>query len=181
MKYSEFDRIIKEQAGDIRLEPLSSEIVDVLKGFEYSPPSNGFLPVDAVGFREVIDSQLSFVVLNGGGGISFKTEPFMQLVDSRGAVVGHDIPLSEKHLYDSPDYIWISDDLFFDVKKVQGYEMKCEIHAMKLDTDFLPDDVSARVHFPCTSSVEFLIDRFGLDENKTSVMLMGVDGVEPDE
>ena len=180
MRYSEFEKILKEQSGDIRLVPLSSEIVNVLKGFEYSPPSNGFLPVDVVGFREIIGSQMSFVVLSCGGKLSFKTEPFMKLVDSRGNVVGHDIQLSEKHLYDSPDYIWISDDLFFDAKKVEGYEMTCEIHAVKLNIDLLPDDIEARIFFPCTSSVEFLIDSFGLDENKTSVMLMGVDGLEPD-
>lgn len=163
--------------GVIRIEPLTDEMISVLAKFEFSAPANGFLPVDPVGFNEVMDSDLSLVMFFDDNLASFSEEPFMDLVDSRGVVVGHDILASERHLYDSPDYIWLSDNMFFDIKKVAGYEMRCLIKAARYRPECLPEGIEARVFFPCTSTVEYLDERFGYT-NDTAVVLLGIDGTE---
>ncbi len=165
------------QPGIIDLEPLTDDVVDVLKGFEFSVPANGFLPVYPKGFDDVIGSGHSFVFFFEDGANKFSLEPFMDLVDSKGRVVGHDILPEERHLYDSPDYIWLSDNMFFDVKQVAGLEMKCIIRSVRFRPDYMPENLAARVCFPCTSSVEYLRERFGYG-NDAAVVLIGVDGLK---
>jgi len=177
LKPSEFRSLLTVQPGIIDLEPLTDGVIDVLKGFEFSIPANGFLPVYPRGFDDVIGSGHSFVFFFKDGVNKFSLEPFMDLVDSKGSIVGHDILPEERHLYDSPDYIWISDNMFFDVKKVAGLEMKCIIRSVSFNPDYMPEDLTARVCFPCTSSVEYLREQFGYG-NDVAVVLIGVDGLE---
>ena len=173
----EFKSLLSRQPGVIGLEPLKDDAIEVLKGFEFSVPANGFLPVYPLGFDDVIGSDHSFVFFFDDSHNIFQLEPFMDLVDSRGTIVGHDILPEDRHLYDSPDYIWLSDNMFFDVKKVAGLEMKCIIHSVRFKPEYMPDDLTARVCFPCTSSVEYLRESFGYDET-AAVVLLGVDGLD---
>jgi len=177
LRSSEFKSLLCVQPGIIDLEPLIEDVIDVLRGFEFSIPANGFLPVYPKGFDEVVESGHSFVFFFKDGVNKFSLEPFMDLVDSRGTVVGHDILPEDRHLYDSPDYIWLSDNMFFDMKKVAGLEMKCIIRSVRFRPEYMPEGVSARVCFPCTSSVEYLREIFGYGDD-TAVVLMGVDGLE---
>lgn len=177
LRFSEFKSLLCAQPGIIDLEPLTEDNIDVLKEFEFSIPSNGFLPVYAKGFDDVLESSQRFIFFFDDEVARFSLEPFMDLVDNQGTIVGHDILPEDRHLYDSPDYIWISDNMFFDIKLVAGREMKCIIHSVRFKPDYMPEGIAARVHFPCTSSVEYLRELFGYD-NSIGTVLMGVNGLE---
>jgi hypothetical protein len=179
MRISEFADFLSTQRGIVRLVPMSEGTISRLRAFEFSAPANGFLPVEPCGFDEVVDSSASFVLFFDRS-LSLQLEPFMDLVDSSGNLVGHDILSSERHLYDSPDYMWLSDTMFFDITKIEGKEMRCKIRSVRFRPDFLPEGIEARVHFPCTSSVQYLIDSFGEGIEDPSVVILGVDGVEKD-
>lgn len=177
MNPEEFIEILSGMPGVIRIAELTDDVISDLTRFEFSAPANGFLPVDPIGFNEVVESDISLIMFFDDHLASFEPEPFMYLVDSRGTVVGHDIILSEKHLYDSPEYIWLSDNMFFDMTKASGSEMRCLIKAARYRPECIPEDIRAKVFFPCTSSVEYLLDRFGYSDD-TSVVLLGADGIE---
>ena len=176
LKSSEFIETLSGMPGVVCLSELTDDVIAELEKFEFSPPANGFLPVEPIGFKEVADSDLSLIMFFDDHLPSFTLEPFMELVNSSGDLVGHDILLSEKHLYDSPNYIWLSDNMFFDMTKVAGDEMRCLIRSARYAPECLPIDVSARVYFPCTSTVEYLIDHFGHSQD-VSVVLLGADGI----
>ena len=177
MRRSEFEEAVSGMPGIVRLNKLTDDVLREIGKFEFSAPANGFLPVDPVGFTDVACSPGRYALYFNEGLMHFEPEPFMDLVDSRGTVVGHDIVLSEKHLYDSPDYIWISDNMFFDMKKVAGLEMRCLIKSVRYRPGPIPEDVVAKVFFPCTSTVEYLLNHCGFGQD-VSVVLMGVDGLE---
>jgi len=179
LRQSDFVRIITDQPQVTRLEPLTEDIKRILREFEFTPVTPNYLPVEHRGFDEVTGCDSCFILFCRGG-MSMSLEPFMDLVDSEGRRVGHDILPSERHLYDSPDYIWLSDTLFFDVNKVDRGEMRCIIHSVRFDADYIPDSVEARICFPCTSSVDYLLDLFEEDREKASVLLLGVRGLEPE-
>ncbi len=80
MKPSEFRSLLTVQPGIIDLEPLTDGVIDVLKGFEFSIPANGFLPVYPRGFDDVIGSGHSFVFFFKDGVNKFSLEPFMDWI-----------------------------------------------------------------------------------------------------
>ncbi len=171
MRPEELIGILSGMPGVIRIEAISDDIISDLSKFEFSAPANGFLPVHPIGFTDVVESEISLIMFFDDHLSSFEPEPFMDLVDSEGTVVGHDINLAEKHLYDSPNYIWISDNIFFDVTKVSGGEMKCLIKAASYRPECLPEGIEAKVFFPCTSSVEYLDNMFGYTHDVAVVLL----------
>ncbi len=179
MRRKEFVDFLSSQQGVIRLVEMSEETISHLRGFEFSMPNNRYLPVEPMGFDEVVNSSVSFVLFFDES-LALPLEPFMDLVDSDGNLVGHDVLPDERDLYDSPDYIWLSDTMFFDVNKVGRCEMRCIIHSVTFKPDYLPEGMEGRVHFPCTSSVEYLIERFGTGIDDPLVVILGMDGVEPD-
>ena len=180
MRRTELIDFLSSQQGIVRLEQMTKGVIANLRSFEFSAPANGYLPVEPVGFNEVVNSSVSFVLFFDKS-LSFSLEPFMDLVDTSNNLVGHDILPTERHLYDSPNYIWLSDTMFFDATKIGGRGMKCLIRSVRFKPNYLPQGMEARIHFPCTSSVEYLVKRFGEGIEHPSVVILGVDGVEPDE
>ena len=179
MRYSEFVSTISKQPGVIRLVPLAGDTISVLRNHESSEPSNGYLPVEHAGFEEVVGCPYSFVLFFTHD-LSFELQPFMNLVDSRGVVVGHDILPSQREEYESPDHIWLSDTLFFDMKKVEGRAIRCVIHSIGYHPEFLPESAEIRLCFPCTSSFSLLQERYGPDIEDPSLVLIGIEGIGPD-
>jgi hypothetical protein len=177
VKYSDFSKTLLLQPGIIRIELLTDDVINDLRRIEFSPMNFSFMPVDPVGFSDIASRDLK-IILFCTQDFYAPLEPFMDLIDSRGTRIGHDIRESEKHLYDSPDYIWLTDTMFFDVSLITEFEMKCVIHSVNFKVEGMPDSIKARAFFPCTSSVAYLFDKYGATGKVISAIMVGVEGVE---
>ena len=176
MEYQDFSKSLLLHPGIVRIELLTDDIRKEVYDIEYSNENVGFFPVDPVGLIEVCSHKLKLILFCS---IDFKmfTSPFMKLVDGRGEVIGHDILSEERSQYTSPDYIWLTSNLFFDMSLLSEYGVKCVMGSLPLDLDDLPNDVRPRIFYPSKATADMLNKKFGATGNICSTVLLGVDNV----
>jgi len=173
--YTDFSKALLLHPGIVRIELLTDELVKEVQSIEYSSENVGFMPIDPIGLKDITDRDLKLILFCSHEFPMF-TELFMDIVDSRGTLVGHDIPLGEKEKYDSPCAIWLTDNLFFDMSLMSEHHLKTVIRSLALNLEGV-EEVKPRVFYPCVSTAEHLNKRFGVSGMITATILLGVDGV----
>ena len=174
--YTEFSKALLLHPGIIRLELLTKDLMEEVRSIENSPLNVGFMPIDPVGYGEVCSKKLKLIAFCSTEFPMF-TERFMDIVDSRGMMVGHDVLDSEKAEYDSKDYIWLTNNLFFDMTMMGEHHLKCAIHSLALNVEGLDDGICPRVYYPCAASADHLNEKFGASGKVSSTVIIGVDGI----
>lgn len=177
MLYRDFSKFLLLHPGIVRIELLSDDILEEVRGIEWSSKNINFAPVDPVGLRDIEERDLRLILFCSSEFPMF-TDSFMEIVDSRGESIGHDVLISERHKYESPDHIWLTSNLFFDIKLLSDYYIKIIIKSLSMDIDGLPEDVSPIVFYPCAATANYINDRFNVTGKIVSTLLMGVDGVK---
>ncbi len=176
MDYQDFSKSLLLHPGIVRIELLSEDIKKEIYDIEYSTENVGFFPVDPVGLIDVCSHDLKLILFCSMDFNMF-TGPFMTLIDGKGEVVGHDILDNERDQYDSPDYIWLTSNLFFDMSLLTEYGVRCVMGSLPLDLDDLPKDIRPRVFYPSKATADMLNHRFGATGNICSTVLLGVNNV----
>lgn len=174
MNYSEFSKALLLHPGIVRIEALSDEIVEDLKGIEYSPSNVGFTPIDPIGLSEIFCKRTRLILFCSNEFRMF-TEPFMNIIDDRGNLIGHDVLPSEKHLYDSKCYIWLAENLFVDASLMTGYGIRTVIHSLPLQVEGIPDETNPRIFYPSVTSANYLNKRFDITGKIVATILLGAD------
>jgi hypothetical protein len=175
--YSDFSKALLLHPGVVRIEMLTDDILEEVRGIEYSPLNFGFTQVDPAGLGEVADYDLKLILFCSSRFPMF-TESFMDIVDSRGNLVGHDIMEKDKIRYIGDQYVWLTSNLFFDMTLVTEHHLKTVIHSLGLHIDGLPSDVRPRVYYPCAASADHLNEEFGITGKVNATVLVGVNNVE---
>jgi hypothetical protein len=104
------------------------------------------------------------------------TETFIDIVDSRGGLVGHDVLMSERNQYDSDQYVWLAENIFVDLTALSDYTIKTIIHSFPLQISGV-SDVVTRAYYPSATAADYLNSRFGAQGKIVSTIIIGVDGV----
>ena len=175
--YSDFSKALLLHPGVVRIELLTDDLEKKIGEIEHSPSNIGFAPIDPVGFGEICRYDLKLIIFCSSEFDMF-TDCFMDMVDSRGQLIGHDIMDSEKYLYQSKQYVWLTDNLFVDMTLMTEYQIKSIIRSIPLKIEGLEEDVQPRVYYPCASSANYLNEKFGAMGKISITALVGVNNVE---
>ncbi len=175
MHYSEFSKALLTQPGVVRLEYLDDGLMKEIGEIEHSPNNVGFTPVDPVGFTEVCSMPLRLIMFCSKEFKMF-TETFMDIVDSRGGVVGHDVLITERQQYDSDRYVWLAENIFIDMSALSDYTIKTVIHSFPLQIEGL-NGVETRAYYPSATAADYLNSRFGAQGKIVATIILGADGV----
>ena len=176
MDYVDFSRCLLMHPGIIRMELLTDEILKEVHSIEYSEKNVGFLPNDPIGLFDIEDHDLRLILFCSHEFPMF-TESFIKIVDGKGEVVGYDVLDEDKDKMDSPDYVWLTKNIFFDISKLTDYGMKCVIDSLSMNVEGLPEDIRPRVFYPCVDTANHLNRKFGAEGKICATVLLGVDGV----
>lgn len=177
MNYSEFSRCLLLHPGVIRIELLTDDLLKDVHRIEYSKENVGFLPNDPIGLLDIEKYTLGLILFCSHEFPMF-TESFMRIVDSKGEVIGRDVMDWELEQMDSPDYVWLTRNLYFDISNLTDYGMKCLIGSLDLKVEGLPEAVRPRVFYPCSTTAKYLNKMFGAEGKICATVLVGVDGIE---
>ncbi len=177
MNYSEFSRCLLLHPGVIRIELLTDDLLKDVHRIEYSKENVGFLPNDPIGLLDIEKHTLGLILFCSHEFPMF-TESFMRIVDSKGEVIGRDVMDWELEQMDSPDYVWLTKNLYFDISNLTDYGMKCLIGSLDLKVEGLPEAVRPRVFYPCSTTAKYLNKMFGAEGKICATVLVGVDGIE---
>ena len=176
MLYNDFSKALLLHPGIVRIELLTDELVSEVKDIEYSSKNVGFTPIDPIGLHDILGKDLRLILFCSNEFQMF-TECFMDIVDSRGTLVGHDIQPEEKDQIVGEGIIWLTDNLYFDLALVNEHHLKTVIRSLALHIEDA-DEVEPRVFYPCVETADHLNDRFGVSGKIVATVLLGVDGVE---
>lgn len=177
VQYSDFAKALLNHPGIIRIELITGDVRKEIEDIEYSPMNVGFAPNDPMGLQDVLGKDLRLILFCSHEFRMF-TEPFIDIVDSRGSLIGHDVMDCEKDKYDDPDLVWLTSNIFMNPNLVTEHHIKSVIRSLALDVEGLPEDILPRVYYPCTATAEHLNDRYGVAGKISATVLVGVDGVK---
>ncbi len=177
MIYRDFAKSLLMHPGIVRMEQITDGVLKDIQDIEYSPANIGFVPNDPIGLQDIEDKDLKLILFCSNEFKMF-TEPFMDLVDSRGELVGHDVLEAEVPKYAGKDYVWLTRNLFIDTRLITEHHIKCLIRSLSFDLDGIPDDVRPRVFYPCSTTANSLNRKFGITGKISATVLLGVDNVE---
>jgi hypothetical protein len=175
--YSEFYKKLLLHPGIIHAEILTEDILERVRQIEASFPHFGVTVVDPVGLHEIEKKGLKLILFCNDDFPMF-TDHFMNFIDSSGSLIGHDVLPSEKHKYDNPNYVWLTDHIFMDLTRLGDCYTKCVLSSMPLKVNGLPKGVEPIVYYPCLETVELINTRYKEGRNAIATVLVGVDGVE---
>jgi len=161
--------------GIVRIELLTEELEETVREIEHSPYNIGFTPVDPVGFGEICRFDLKLILFCSSEFPMF-TECFMDIIDSRGDLIGHDVLDKDKHLCNSKRLVWLTDNLFVDTALMSEYPLKTVIRSLSMDIEGA-EEAEARVYYPCTEAADCLNEMFGATGKITATVLLGVNNV----
>jgi len=176
MHYSELSKALLTHPGVVRLEYLSDDVQEAVGEIEYSPNNVGFTPIDPAGLNEVCSMPLRLIMFCSAEFQMFD-QTFIDIVDTRGELVGHDVLGQDRHLYESDDYIWLADNIVLDLTAMSDYPLRTVIHSFPFRVDGA-EGVEMRLFYPSVMSAEYLNDRFGARGKIVATVLLGVNGVE---
>lgn len=177
VKYSDFSKALLLHPGVVRIELLSDELLKEIHDIEYSPENMGFMPIDSVGLIDVSKQKLKLILFCSKEFKMF-TEPFMDIIDTRGRRIGHDVLDHDKPRYSCPEFIWLTENLFFDPDILCENELRCVIRSLSFEMEGLEKGVKPRVFYPCKPVADMLNQRFGATGKITATVLLGVNNVE---
>jgi len=177
MNYGDFSKALLLHPGVVRLELLTDEVMDHIAELEHSPLNVGLMPIDPEGLHDISKKRLQLILFCSTEFPMF-TEPFIDIVDGRGNLIGHDVLDKDKGEYDSDDYIWLTNNIFFDLTKMTEYGIRGVIHSLSLDVKGVPDNVCPRVYYPCKATADWLNERYDAMGRISATVLVGVNGVE---
>jgi len=176
VRYSDFSKALLLHPGVVRIELLTDELLKRVYDIEYSPLNIGFMPIDPVGLLDISAYDLKLILFCSNEFPMF-TEPFMDIVDCKGRIVGHDVLDEDKSQYDDCGYIWFTNNLFFDPYVECDYRMKCVIKSLALNVEGVPDRIKPRVYYPCKPAADLLNEMHDAKGRISATVLVGVDGV----
>ena len=176
MDYVDFSKALLLFPGIVRIELMDDDLLSMIHGIEHSDQNVGFMPNYPLGLKEISEYSLRLILFCSSEFPMF-TEPFMDIIDSRGKRVGHDVLDEDLHEYDDPQNIWLTRNIFFNPGECCDYNLTCVIRSLALDLPNMPDDVRPRVYYPCRATAETLNQRFGVKGKIVSTVLIGVDNV----
>ncbi len=162
--------------GVVRIELLTEELEEKIRGIEHSPYNIGFTPVDPVGFGEICGFDLKLILFCSSEFPMF-TERFMDIIDSRGTLIGHDVMDSDKHLFSARRLVWLTDNLFVDTAMMSDYPLKTVIRSLQMDIEGV-EDADVRVYYPCADAADYLNEMFGATGKITATVLIGANNVK---
>lgn len=175
MLYSEFVDVLSAFPGVVRFEALSQDIMRRVMDLEYSPRNIGFTPVDPEGVLEISNKNVHMVLFCDGKFPMF-TQPFMDILDKNGRLIGFDIMDRDKHIFNSDNFIWLTDNLFVDIAMLDSRgELRTVMHSVSFPMPGLPDDVKPRVYYPSIETARYLNKHFRIKSRVVSTVLLGVD------
>jgi len=102
MRYSDFSKSLLLHPGIVRIEPLNEDLMGKIKKMEYEHADEGVMLSDPVGLNEIFSKDVRMLLFCS---IKFRmfTEPFMEIIDSRGTVVGRDVLFGTEKEHDCDD------------------------------------------------------------------------------
>ena len=177
MKYVDFSKALLLHPGVIRLELLTEDVMIDIKRLEHSPLNTGFTPVDPEGLHDIAQKDLRLILFCSNEFPMF-TEPFIDIFDGRGNLIGHDVMDKDLDQYTSSDFVWLTNNIFFDMTKMTEYGLRSVIHSLALNVEGLPEDIGPRVYYPCKHTADFLNKEFNAQGKISATVLVGVNGVE---
>jgi hypothetical protein len=90
MRFTDISESLLLYPGVLEMEVLTNEILSDILVLEYSSSNIGFTPVEPDGLIEVCNSDLRLILFCNEDFPMF-TEPFMDIIDKDGKLVGHDV------------------------------------------------------------------------------------------
>ncbi len=178
MLYSDFASSLARYPGVVRFEILSQDALDEVMSLEYSPRNIGFTPVDPEGIREVMRKQVTLVLFCNARFPMF-TQPCMDILDKNGRLIGFDILDEDKHIFNSENFIWLTNNLFVDIAQLDTRgDLVTVIHSVSLNMPDVPEDVRPRVYYPSSETADYLNSYYGMNDGTVSTVILGADIVQ---
>lgn len=177
MDYSEFSEFLLRHIGILRVELLPVELVETITEIENTFPHFGMSLVEPIGLKEIRGKELQLVLFCSDEFPMF-TNRFMNFLDSSGSLIGHDVLPSEKHLYDNPNYLWLTEHIFIDLSKLRDKYTKCVLASIPFNIEGLPEEIKPIVYYPSPKTADILNEHYHVDHNVIATVILGVDGVK---
>ena len=153
MHYADFSKALLLHPGVVRLELLTDDSMECINEMEHSPLNASLMPVDPEGLHDIAKKELQLIAFCSSDFPMF-TEPFIDIIDGRGNLIGHDVLDKDKDQFDSDDYIWLTSNIFFDITKMTEYGIRSVIHSLSLDVKGIPEEIHPRVYYPCKMTAD---------------------------
>lgn len=137
----------------------------------------GTMPVTSTGMRDCMDRNTRLVVV--------EDERFwhpnvrtMNMRDSKGNIIGHNIPRAEIPEYMKRDNVaFISDDfiMYTDASMEGKPTMEMLSIPYRGSTEWIPEGMHSILWYPCTSSSQMIHKHFGLPNRRTAAAVLALD------
>ena len=177
MRYSDFLEVLSHHPGIIHAELLTDEVANEICYLEYNYDNVGFAPNYSLGLIDIFEKDLKMILFCDQNFEMF-TEPFLDIIDTQGHIIGHDVMDSELNNYNSNSYVWLTDNVFCDMNAMGGNQLRCVMRSLKLNIDGISDSMSPRVFYPCSATADYLNDLFCYSDKASATVLIGIDGIE---
>ena len=175
--YNEFSELLLRHPGIIRVELLPDELVETITEIETTFPHFGMTLVEPTGLKDICKKKLKLVLFCTDDFPMF-TNRFMNFLDSGGSLIGHDVLPHEKHLYDNPNYVWLTDHIFIDLSRLRDQYTKCVLASIPFKVEGLPDEYEPIVYYPCMKTADIINTHYDVGKNVIATVLLGVDGIK---
>ncbi len=165
MKADEVVSLLLAQPETVAAAVMDREAEEEALGEEYTVGTSSGMPLDNQALKAALKKH-AFVCLAFREPLRFSDAHTMQMVGEDGKIIGFDIRLEDRHLYEErPDVVWLSDDfpLFTggDMPLGQATMVMLPQHLACLDGK-LPDHV---VVVPATTVDRLLRRRYGIERS----------------
>lgn len=164
-------KILKGMRGVLDARILERDVVSLLQNLESADRTFAGMPMDCPGM-DACASKETVIALFCDGDYPAPEESMLELVDSRGVTIGHDVPECQRHRYEEPSVLWMTQNMVLYPEKMTEGEIRVVLHAFRMDMD----GSDAWVYYPSKESADILNDMFGTTGRSLSTLIVGTDG-----
>lgn len=169
---------LRAEAGVVYVDVFPDELFDKVVAEERTVTAvMGTMPVVSTGMRDSMGRNTRLVVV--------EDERFwhpnvrtMNMRDSKGNIIGHNIPRAEIPDYAKMDNVaFISDDfvMYTDASMEGTPTMEMLSIPYRGRGDWIPEGMNSILWYPCTSSSQMIHKHFGLPNRRTAAAVLALD------
>ncbi len=168
---------LKKHKGVIKVEPIDQEFIEVIKDEDLSVDTSFGMPIDNQALFDCFSRDFSLCIY-ADYSFEHSNQSIMMMKDSKGNLIGHDIPENQiKDYQNKEDLIWISSNFVL----YTNVEMDEEATFVMMPQKYLgfsyEDGVSeATVFYPMPTTDCLIRNKYGdPKDSQIATVIMGID------
>ena len=168
---------LRGERGAVRVEVMPNDLCDMVVEEEATVSAvGGMLPVRNTGLDDFMSRNTKLVVFDDGS-LYIPPCSTMDMVDSKGHVIGHDILPSQAAEYQAKDNVmFLSDDfiMFTDMEVDGGSYMNMKATPYLGTDGWVPKESDAIIWFSSSSSSDMIHDYFDEPKSNLATAMIGM-------